>query len=312
MALLLVLGMVALLSVMIVNFGSDEGIDIELAYNFRDSVQAQNIAMGAVQAAIAVLKDDDASHDSKDEPWGVFDRYIMGASKYLEDNTMEASIVDESGKIDLNALAKNDAHRDFRIAQFQRLFTLLHVDITDEESRELAYAVIDWVDEDSETELGAEDDYYMSLEPPYRCKNAPMDSPEEILMVKGMKREYFFGTKDYEGIQKYVTVGTDGRINVNTASETVLMSLSDEFGENVVAGILDCRPFESDDLKCISAIDLSGARPESTWLKETLVVKSSRFSVNVRAQTVSGAEMNVKAVLERVNNSPRIVYYKIN
>ena len=48
--LILVLSMVALFSAMIVNFSSDEALDIELAYNFRDSIQAQYIAMAGVEA----------------------------------------------------------------------------------------------------------------------------------------------------------------------------------------------------------------------------------------------------------------------
>jgi len=311
MALLLVLGMVALLSVMVVGFSSEEGIDIELAYNFRDSVQAQQIARGVVEAAVAVLEEDDPSHDSKDEQWGGFSQYVAGASTYLEGATVDASIQDESGKIDLNALAANDGYREMRIAQFQRLFSLLHVDATEEEVREIAYAVIDWIDEDGETELGAEDDYYQSLDPPYHCKNAPMDTPEEILLVKGMKPEYFFGTKDHEGIVNYVTTGTNGRINVNTASETVLMSLSESAGEQVVANIVDCRPFLSNDLGCISGLDLSGQGAESAWLRSTLVANSSRFSVEVKTVTASGAEVHVRAVLERINNKPTIVYYRI-
>jgi len=312
MALLLVLGMVALLTAMIVSFSSDESLDIELAYNFRDSVQAQYVARGGVEAAIAVLGEDDASHDSTDEQWGKFAEYAAGASAYLEGGGLEATITDESGKIDLNALATNDAYREQRINQFVRLFSILHIDIAEEEAREIAYAVIDWVDADNETELGAEDDYYQGLDPPYHCKNAPMDTPEEILLVRGMKKEYFFGAKDYEGIRDYVTVGTNGKINVNTASDVVLMSLSDDAGEAVVAGIRDCRPFMNQDLGCITGLDLSGQTAESAWLKATLSVKSSRFRVDVKASSASGARVDVTALLERVHNKPRIVYYRID
>lgn len=312
MALLLVLAMVALLTALIVSFSADESLDLELAYNFRDSVQAQYIARGGVEAAISVLAEDNPSHDSLDEQWGQFGQYALSAAGHLEGGSIEASITDESGKIDLNALAKNDSYREQRIEQFVRLFALLHIDATDDEVREIAYAVIDWVDADNDTELGAEDDYYMSLDPPYHCKNAPMDSPEEILLVKGMKKEYFFGSPNYEGIQKYVTVGTNGKINVNTASEIVLMSLSDSATQSVAAGIEDCRPFLTSDLACITGLDLSGQGAESAWLRDTLTVRSSRFRVDVKAASASGAQIFVTAVLERVNNKPRIVYYRIH
>ena len=309
--LILVLSMVALFTVMIVTFSADESLDIELAYNFRDSLQAQYIARGGVEAAIAVLTADDISYDSLDDKWARFAEYAAGATTYLDGAQLSGGITDERSRIDLNKLAENDTYRELRIDQFKRLFTLLHIDITDEELNDLVYAVIDWIDTDSETDLGAEDEYYQSLEPPYHCKNAPMDSVEEILLVKGMKREYLTGTENYEGIRNYVTVGTGGRININTASETVLMSISDQIGEDVVNSILDCRPFRSADYGCVRGLDLSGGSAESTWIKNMLDVRSTRFSVEVKGVMPSGAQVNVGAVLERINNKPRIVYYRI-
>lgn len=309
--LILVLSMVALFTAMIVTFSADESLDIELAYNFRDSIQAQYIARGGVEAAIAILTEDDPAYDSTDEQWGQFAEYAAGASTYFEGAQLVGSITDESGKIDLNALAKNDDNREFRIDQFKRLFTVLRIDIPEEELNDLVYAVIDWIDTDSETDFGAEDDYYQSLEPPYHCKNAPLDSVDELLLVKGMKREYLTGTENYEGIRNYVTVGTGGRININTAPDAVLMSLSDEVGENVTSSIVDCRPFQTADFGCIRGLDLSGGSPESTWIRSILDVKSSRFAVDVKGVMPSGARVNVRAVLERINNKPRIVYYRI-
>lgn len=310
--LILVLSMVALFAAMIVTFSADESLDIELAYNFRDSVQAQYIARGGVEAAVAILSDDDQAYDSEDEQWGMFAEYAAGASAYLEGAQLSGSIIDESGRIDLNTLAKDDSYREFRIGQFKRLFTVLHIEITDEELNDLVYALIDWIDTDSETDLGAEDDYYQSLHPPYHCKNAPLDSVEEILLVRGMKKEYLTGTETYEGIRNHVTVGTGGKININTATGAVLMSLSDEVGDDVVSSIVDCRPFRSQEYGCIRGLDLSGGSAESTWMRNTIDVKSERFSVEVTGVMPSGARVNVRAALERINNKPRIVYYRIH
>jgi hypothetical protein len=128
-----------------------------------------------------------------------------------------------------------------------------------------------------------------------------------------MKSEYFFGTQNYEGIQNYVTVGTGGKINVNTASEMVLKSISEHFTDDVVSSIIACRPFKSQDFSCVHNLDLSDASDESKWIKNNvLVVKSSRFSVEVKGVMPSGAQVNVKSILERINNNVRIVYYRIH
>ncbi len=308
--LILVLSMVALFTAMIVNFTADEGLDIELAYNFKDSLQAQYIARAGVEAAAVILSEDDARYDSLDEQWADFAEYAIASSSYLEGAQFTGTITDEFSKVDLNSLANQD-QREFRVAQFKRLFTVLNIDITDDELDDLTKALIDWLDADSETTFGAEDEYYQSLEPPYQCKNGPMDSPEEILLVKGMKNEYFYGTENHEGIRNYVTVGTGTKVNINTASETVLMSLSERFTEEVVNSIIACRPFTETTYDCIRGIDLNDGSAESTWIKNTLSVKSTRFLVDVKGIMPSGALVNVKTVMERINNKPRIVYYRI-
>jgi len=311
--LILVLAMVAMFTAMIVTFSADESLDIELAYNFRDSVQAQFVARSGVEAAMAILAEDDPGHDSVDEQWGRFPEYAAGASQYLDGAVLSGIITDEASRFDLNSLAgTSEQDREFRIEQFKRLFRVLRIDITEDESNDLAHAVIDWIDSDSETELGAEDEYYQSLQPPYHCKNAPMDSAEEILLVRGMKPEYFFGTENYEGIRNHVTTGTGGKVNINTATEAVLMSLSDQISESVAASIVECRPFLSaGDYGCIRGFDLSDGSGETTWIRGLLDVKSTRFCVDIRGSTPSGAQVNVRSVLERINNRPRIVYYRI-
>jgi type II secretory pathway component PulK len=94
-------------------------------------------------------------------------------------------VIDESGKINLNALMKLDSSG-------QILYNLLMKlpNMTDD----VANAIIDWIDADSTPRSnGAEDDYYTSLSPPYHAKNGPLDSLEELLLVKGVTPQLLFG-----------------------------------------------------------------------------------------------------------------------
>jgi len=59
---------------------------------------------------------------------------------------------------------------------------------------ELAAAIIDWRDEDSDpTENGAEDEIYARLNPPRRAKNAPFETVEELRLVHGATLELLYG-----------------------------------------------------------------------------------------------------------------------
>lgn len=62
-----------------------------------------------------------------------------------------------------------------------------------EMTEEIAVAILDWLDEDDDTELGAEVAYYSGLQPPYAPKNGPLETVEELLLVRGVTPELLFG-----------------------------------------------------------------------------------------------------------------------
>jgi type II secretory pathway component PulK len=58
----------------------------------------------------------------------------------------------------------------------------------------IADAILDWLDPDNDTRLlGAERDYYSSLNPPYAPRNGPIGSIEELLMVREVTPALLFG-----------------------------------------------------------------------------------------------------------------------
>jgi len=85
-------------------------------------------------------------------------------------------IVDEASKVNLN------------VATVEALLKL------PEMTNELAAGIIDWRDADSDpTPEGAEAEYYLLLPTPYECKNAPLETIEELLLINGWSPEVLFG-----------------------------------------------------------------------------------------------------------------------
>lgn len=95
-------------------------------------------------------------------------------------------LMDESGKLNLNILGQ--------------------MQLTDDEARallmgvpgmteDIADAIRDWIDSDDETLLyGAEtDDTYAAMSPPYSAKNGPLESIDELLMVRGVTPQLLYG-----------------------------------------------------------------------------------------------------------------------
>ena len=61
-------------------------------------------------------------------------------------------------------------------------------------SEDTADAILDWIDEDDEPRpFGAESEYYSGLPTPYEPANGPLQSVEELLLVRGVTPELLFG-----------------------------------------------------------------------------------------------------------------------
>jgi len=93
-----------------------------------------------------------------------------------DQETVRYGLTDEAGKLNLNVASED---------QLKRLPGV---------TAEMAAALLDWREKgDKPREGGAKDEYYMSLEQPYRCKQAPLDTVEELLLVKGFTAKELFG-----------------------------------------------------------------------------------------------------------------------
>nr|WP_246112758.1 type II secretion system protein GspK [Allorhodopirellula solitaria] len=59
---------------------------------------------------------------------------------------------------------------------------------------DIADAILDWIDTDTEPRpAGCEDEYYGTLPSPYSCPNEPLQSVEELLLVRGVTPQLLFG-----------------------------------------------------------------------------------------------------------------------
>ncbi|MBI2433951.1 MAG: general secretion pathway protein GspK, partial [Candidatus Hydrogenedentes bacterium] len=159
----------------------------------------------------------------------------------LNDAIMRTTISDEYGKLNLNALlqAEGDGQPAERDALVETLTNFFRYRAPDSETppEAIVDAILDWLDyddEDEERPEGAEMEYYEGLEIPYACKNGPMDSIEELLLIKGMTPELYYGNVEEEQLplSEYLTVHGDwqGRININTAQLDLLQSVFEANG----------------------------------------------------------------------------------
>ncbi|HZU84159.1 MAG TPA: type II secretion system protein GspK [Polyangiaceae bacterium] len=171
----------------------------------------------------------------------------QGKNLGLKGGRFEVVIVDEDAKINVNMGASNEiAH--IRLAkqlmsrmapiQYNPLFE--QRDSTGNYSDRLSVcsAIIDWADPDEQlyscditnapSSNAVEDAWYQLLPKPYRRKNAPYDSLEELHMVRGVTDDFwatFVDPDPTDPRKREMTVWGQGAVNVNTANALTLYAL---------------------------------------------------------------------------------------
>ncbi len=236
-ALVIALLFVVLLTVIVVEFAYEMQVDATLIERHTSTTEAYMAAKSSIAlsmsmlAADLMLGEEEAEfestdvYDSLDEPWAESAPLLN-----LNEAMVSVQIDDEYGKINLNALVYEAGSGE---KEFGLLVDALMVLFEMREVEELPIDVIlDWLDADDETRPeGAENDYYQGLEVPFECKNGPMDSIEELLLLPGITLEVFFGDDeaDFEQLplNELLTVHghPEGRVNVNTAPFEVLVAM---------------------------------------------------------------------------------------
>jgi len=139
-------------------------------------------------------------------------------------------IEDLQGRFNLNNLVSAAGAEDpLAVAQLERILAALGLDPA------MAGRVVDWVDPDSETRFpdGGEDASYAGNDPQYRTPNTLITSSTELMAILGMDLE------SYRLIEPYVTALPQGTtLNVNTASDVVLASLSDNLDISTATSLI--------------------------------------------------------------------------
>ncbi|PLX82634.1 MAG: hypothetical protein C0616_01950 [Desulfuromonas sp.] len=299
MVLLLVLVVTTLLAVLLSELAFSTLVDLRLTETFRDSTRAYHLAKGGVTVGRMALQMDrnsyDAAHHSA-EYWAVGVQNMPVADGFV---SIEA--VDLDGRLNLNRAV--DELGNVNVVVRDRLLRLAEsVGITNPE--QMVAGLVDWIDGDDDEQLaGAEERYYQTLPKPYHCKNAPLDTLDELLLVRGVEVE------DLKRLKPHVTIFGDGKLNVNSASGEVLQAWDAEVREDVVEGLVAMQkeaPIES--LSMLK--EKLGVEAFSALNRQLDLAVTSRF-YEIRSQALIGdGTSTVTAVIDKTANN--LLMQKVN
>jgi len=320
--LIAVLLIISVLVTIILEFNYESRMKLHLSDNFHNASRALNYAEAGISIVMASLKQDgNILSDEKFIPLFSGDVQVP-----VENGYCTIVINDESGKINVNAFKTSDGEIvRHRVDHVLKLIDHLNYQYPEQSpvSYSLIPAMIDWVDYDDEVTFlpfikreneGAESNYYMDLIDPYKCKNAPFETLNELLLVKGMAPAIFHGhaankTQNIEpvqGIKQYLTVYGDGKVNINEASPMVILSLSEKMSPPLAQSIVEQRKIKR--FESVGQLqNVPGMTPQVyESVRELITVKPKKRYYNVTVTGVAGQFIRKVQIVLRSDSSTRL------
>ena len=302
-ALITVILLVSVLVALAIELNRSARADIYDAANVSDGIKLTYIAKsGFYGAAALLLNTDNESATTLLEDWANTEALSVRSREFFDNGYFVVRVEDEMGKIPLNKLAENAVLRSVLI----RLLGQPEFGLDRAKAEEIVASIKDWIDEDNDvTSGGAESSYYLTLDPPYRAKNAPLDCIEELLMIKGITKEIFAGTKEKPALADYVTADGDGLININTAPLLVLRSISDAITPAIAQEMDEYRRNKSNDLAQAWYIAYDNS------LGNIAAVNSNFFKI-ISAGKMNKMEQKIAAIIARDGKSAKILKWRVD
>lgn len=236
--LVAVLAIILVITFMVTRFMNEAVEDLEYRAIFNEPTDVRSFAYGLLEVALATIQEvaliDDGKLYAGEQGWN--DPISYAGISIPNGWEVNISIRDEGGKLPLNTMSE------------EMLNKLLEeqLDFDFGTARELSSTLSDWIDEDDNRRLnGAESDHYLRSNPGYRAANAPLQSLEELRLLKIWEDEFF----DEDGnpnelfvqLSGLVSVMNTGAVNLNAAPAEVLeiLALQDGWQDDYLFDGLD-------------------------------------------------------------------------
>lgn len=237
-ALIVVMLVLALLALVVTEFAYSARLEASMVRAYRDTVLARHLAEAGVQQGIREILSQSQIGALDESGQLVFYRVLPGQTTPtrvpplprtrvpLGAGEFSYRITDEAARLNLNV---GDPVR------MNRLLDALEVDRTQRDI--ISDSIQDWRDGNELHRVhGAESDYYLKLAVPYRARNANLQDAAELLQIRGVTPEVYYGSGGRPGLGDLVTAVALNAVSLNAAPAPVLkaVGLSDAEIDEVV------------------------------------------------------------------------------
>ncbi len=238
-ALIVAIWVIGLLSLLVGSFAFQAHLEARITSYYRKRLTAETIARAGIERAwVVMINSGEAGRHLDREPtaeemetpfWEESRQLARGMAVHnlvdqLGPGTIRLSIRPEPARLNINTLDESDWTHILELCRVPERWW-----------DELIDAFMDWTDPREFPRLdGVDPDYYLGLDPPYQPRGGPIDSLDELLLIKGFTPAIVYGGTHEDaqpdeppmtGLTDLFTTVGDGKVNVNAASLRVLMAL---------------------------------------------------------------------------------------
>ena len=325
-AMVVVMIAIFVLALLAGGFAYSMKVETKLAMNSNNSGDLECLGRSGVEVARWVLAQEmkvpNTPFDAPNQVWAggpgetndPLAGFVMQNIKVGDGTIVKITITDCERKFNINSALNNED-------LLQHALIMTGVDAADVTT--IIASIEDWIDQDDDIHMnGAETEYYQGLNPPYRAKNGPIDDLSELLFIKGITPDIYSSNSVSTGLEapknmtrsgrlptdqvapvKLIDLFTpisNGKINLNTASATVLQMLPGA-DENYVNALIEAREIKPFTSVGEAAANTPNGRGMMNILQRFCTVRSSTFEAVVDVQ-IAQSTRRYHALL--VRNSP--------
>jgi DNA uptake protein ComE-like DNA-binding protein len=181
LVLVAVLWLVVVLMAIVAVLGRKARLDMKVSQSMLEGIRCKWACRGGIEKAIGVLNEDTRESDSLIDTWSdnaeEFNDVALSTGPLSGEGCLfNVRVIDEASKLNINTATK------------EQLMGLQYM------TEDVADSIISWRDSnDTASGLGAGSGYYENLPFGYRMRNGPFRTIRELLLVKGVTEELFYG-----------------------------------------------------------------------------------------------------------------------
>ena len=313
-ALLVSLWALIILALIVGSFSFQVALEGMLISRKKKQFKAEMLARSGVDYARAIIEQNQRARELEIEALEEDPDQFMQSALYVQRglSTTSSITITNMGTFSVtiesaeNGRNVNTLNRE----QWIEIFEMANVPSTEWDS--LIDCLEDWIDEGDLHGLnGAESDDPYYEEQGYPVKNGPLDSVEELLLIKNWNESILYGKPaDDEGdtiygIADLLTVWGDGKVNLNSATTNVLLSYA-EYEDWELEGVLESRKgldgvegTLDDGIRSIDEVNADGEKfkLQSTFLKVTSIGNAGDTAYRI------------EAIMQLQGSRPLVVYW---